>query len=96
MKAAGMDLGYGRRLPARLKAHGLVQVDAEARIPLWQGGSAFSQMMRANWNQLHDAMVASGIVSEEELASDLERLDDPAFMSFASTMWAAWGRKPAA
>jgi SAM-dependent methyltransferase len=94
MKAAGMDTGYGRRLPARLKAHGLVQVDAEARIPLWQGGSAFSQLMRANWNQLHDAMVASGIVSEKELASDLERLDDPAFMSFASTMWAAWGRKP--
>jgi len=39
-------------------------------------------------------MVASGLVTEAELASDLERLDDPAFMSLGSAMWSAWGRKP--
>jgi hypothetical protein len=50
---------------------------------------------RANWNQLHHQMVAQALISEAELASDLERLDDPAFMSFAQTMWSAWGRKPA-
>jgi SAM-dependent methyltransferase len=94
MTAAGVDLGYGRRLAARLKAHGLVEVDAEAHIPLWQGGSAFSQLMKANWNQLHDEMVGGGLVTEAELASDLKRLDDPGLMSFASTMWSAWGRKP--
>jgi hypothetical protein len=90
MRAAGGDVGYGRRLPSRLKAHGLVEVDAEASIPLWQGGSPFSQLMKANWHQMHDQMVAS----EAELADDLERLEDPAFMSFAETMWSAWGRKP--
>ncbi len=94
MQAAGVDIGYGRLLAARLKAHGLVQVDAEARIPLWQGGSAFSQLIKTNWNQLHAQMVACGLVTEAELASDLERLDDPAFMSIGSTMWSAWGRKP--
>ncbi len=94
MEAAGVDVGYGRRLAARLKAHGLVEVDAEASIPLWQGGSPFSQLIKANWNQLHDQMAASGLVTEAQLADDLERLDDPAFMSFAETMWSAWGRKP--
>jgi SAM-dependent methyltransferase len=94
MQAAGLDLGYGRRLPAQLKAHGLVHVDAEGRIPLWQGGSAFSRLQRANVTQLRDPMIASGLVTEDELAADLERLDDPAFMSFAATIWAAWGRKP--
>jgi SAM-dependent methyltransferase len=94
MEAAGVEIGYGRRLAARLKAHGLVEVDAEASIPLWQGGSPFSQLIKANWNQLHDQMVASGLVTEAELADDLQRLEDPAFMSFGETMWSAWGRKP--
>jgi hypothetical protein len=95
MEAGGVEIGYGRKLAARLKAHGLVQVDAEASIPLWQGGSPFSQLIKANWNQLHHQMVAQALISEAELASDLERLDDPSFMSFAQTMWSAWGRKPA-
>jgi SAM-dependent methyltransferase len=95
MEAAGVEIGYGRKLAARLKAHGLVEVDAEASIPLWQGGSPFSQLIKANWNQLHHQMVARELVTEAELASDLDRLDDPAFMSFAQTMWSAWGRKPA-
>jgi SAM-dependent methyltransferase len=94
MEAAGVDVGFGRRLAARLKAHGLVEVDAEASIPLWQGGSPFRQLIKANWNQLHGQMVASGLVTEAQLADDLERLEDPAFMSFAETMWSAWGRKP--
>jgi SAM-dependent methyltransferase len=94
MEAAGVEIGYGRRLAGRLKAHGLVEIDAEASIPLWQGGSPFSQLIKANWNQLHDQMVATGLVTEAELADDLERLEDPAFMSFAETMWSAWGRRP--
>jgi hypothetical protein len=66
----------------------------EASIPLWQGGSPFSQLIKANWNQLHDQMVASDLVTDAELADDLQRIEDPAFMSFAETMWSAWGRKP--
>ena len=71
MTARGVDLRYGRFLFARLRASGLVDVDAEARVPLWKGGGAGGALLRANFEQLRDAILATGRISPEEFARDL-------------------------
>jgi hypothetical protein len=38
-------------------------------------------------------MLATGIVQPHELADDIERLDDPAFLSATPTMWSVWGQR---
>lgn len=94
MTAGGVDLRYGRFLPARLRTLGLVEVDAEGRVPLWRGRAAGGDLLRANFAQLREAILATGRLTVEEFERDLKRLDDEAFMRPSPLMWAAWGRRP--
>ena len=87
-------LRYGRLLPGRLRARGLVNVGAEARAFMWQGGSAGTDLNKANYKQLHDAIIDSGLVSEQEFERDLARLEEEDFLTPSPIMWAAWGYRP--
>jgi SAM-dependent methyltransferase len=89
----GIERGWGRRLYGRMRALGLVDVRAEARLSMWYGGSAGASLMRANFEQLHDALIADGL-SEAELQQDVATLDDPDFVMPSPIMWTAWGRRP--
>jgi hypothetical protein len=95
MTARGVDFRYGRLLPARLRALGLADVNAEGRVPLWRGGAAGGALLRANFEQLRDAILATGRVTADQFAHDLARLGDEDFMRPSPVMWAAWGRRPA-
>jgi SAM-dependent methyltransferase len=95
MKDRGVDDGYfARRLFSRLRAHGLVDVAAEASIFLWQSGSPGVSLLRANYEQLHSSMIDAGYITEEEFNQDIARLDDPGFLMPSPIMWTAWGRRP--
>jgi hypothetical protein len=59
-------------------------------------GSAGASLPRANFEQLHDARIAGGLISEEEFQQDVARLDDPDFAVPSPIMWTAWGRRSAA
>jgi hypothetical protein len=89
----GVDARFGRRLPYRLERHGLADVGAEAAATVWRGGTPGARLMRANFEQLRDDLVASGAVTDEEFASDLARLDEPDFAAPSPVMWAVWGRR---
>lgn len=93
MKDRGFDRSYGRLLFGRLRALGLTQVGAEAEMFMLQSGSAGTALLRANYEQLHAALIDSGYVTEQQFQEDLSRLDDPDFMMPSSIMWAAWGRR---
>ena len=92
----GLERRWGRLLYGRLRALGLVDVSAEARLFMWHGGSVGAQLMRANFEQLHDPFIAGGHITEQELQQDLAQLDSPDFMMPSPTMWTAWGRRPPA
>ncbi len=94
MAAAGVDLRYGRLLASRLPALGLADVDAEGRVPLWRGGVAGAAVLRANFEQLRDAILTAGRVTATQFERDLARLDDEDFVRPSPVMWAAWGRRP--
>jgi SAM-dependent methyltransferase len=95
MKDRGVDDGYfARRLFSRLRAHGLVDVAAEASIFMWQSGSPGVSLLRANYEQLHSSMIDAGYITEEEFEQDVAHLDDPGFIMPSPIMWTAWGRRP--
>ena len=90
----GVDRRYGRLLLSQLQAHGLVEVDAEARMSLWPGGSSGACLLRANYEQLRTDMIDAGYITEEELEHDLARLERADFLMPSPIMWTVWGRRP--
>ncbi len=90
----GVDRRFGRLLFGRLRAHGLVSVGAEARVFMLQGGSPGASLLRANYEQLRDALIDAGYITQQEFDQDVARLDDPSFMMPSGILWAAWGRQP--
>ena len=90
----GVGRRWGRLLFGRLRALGLVEVDAEARISTWHCGSTGALMMRANFEQLREVLIDGGYISGQDFDRDIARLDDPSFMMPSPILWTAWGRRP--
>lgn len=94
MADRGVDLYFGRRLPGLLEANGFTNVSAEARTFLFRGGSAGADLFRANFIQMHDDMIASGGLTEDEFQADMTRLDDASVMWPSGVLWAVRGQRP--
>jgi SAM-dependent methyltransferase len=90
----GADPRFGRLLPARLRAHGLLDITAEARAFMWLNHPAAASLFRANIEQMRSEIVAAGLVSEEEVERDLARLQSCEFVMPSPTMWAVSARRP--
>jgi ubiquinone/menaquinone biosynthesis C-methylase UbiE len=90
----GVERHWGRLVHGQMRALGLVDVRAEARLSIWHGGSAGASLKRANFEQLRDALITGGHVTAEELEEDIARLDDPEFMTPSSILWTTCGRRP--
>ena len=88
------DRVFARRLFNRLRAHGLVDVAAEASLSMWHSGSPGVALLRANFEQLHRNMIDAGYITEEEFKQDLAHLDDPGFIMPSPIMWTVCGRRP--
>jgi ubiquinone/menaquinone biosynthesis C-methylase UbiE len=95
MAARGANTRYGRDLAARLRLHGLVDIRAEARMAMWQGGSAGARLFRANFEQLRGELLCTGLLTQAELDDDLARLDDPLTLFPSPLMWTVCGRSAA-
>jgi SAM-dependent methyltransferase len=94
MKQRGVDSAFGRSLPSKMIELGLSDTGNSGYVFQWHGESAFSQLLRANFDQVRDAMLEAGLVSERQFNEDVERLDDPELILPTPILWSAWGRKP--
>ena len=94
MTSRGVDVRFGRELFPLLRKRGLIELSAEGHVVMNTGNSPGADLARANFNQLHDGLVASGRVTEQEFQADLGRLEDPMFIWPSSILWTVWGRKP--
>ena len=94
MFARGVNNRFGRELFPLLVSMGLADVAAEGHATMFRGGSAGARLMRANFEQLHDAIIATGRITEEEFQQDLIRLDDPATIWPSQILWTVRARKP--
>jgi len=94
MTANGVDLHYGRKIIGLLRAEKLVEVSSEGRIFMWTGRSSGAALLRANFEQLREAMIVSGLITEQQFAEDVAHLEGPNFIMPSPILWATWGRVP--
>jgi SAM-dependent methyltransferase len=85
---------YGRRLVARLRAHNLVEIAAEGRVFMYEGGTSGADLTRAAISQTRDEMIDAGAISAAEIEHDLLQLNKSHFMMPSPIMWAVRGRCP--
>ena len=93
MASRGANTRYGRDLAARMRALGLVDVRAHGRMAMWHGGSAGARLFRANFEQLREALLGVGLLTQDELDADLARLDNPDTLFPSPVMWTVCGRR---
>jgi SAM-dependent methyltransferase len=90
----GADTTYPRQLPWRLRAAGLTEVGAAGHVDYATGGSAAAQVLRANIDQVGDAMATAGLVTREDIAAYRDTVDDPELILNLPLFVSAWGRRP--
>ncbi len=93
MASRGANTRYGRDLAARMRAHGLVDIRADGRTALWQGGSTGARLYRANFEQLREELLRRDLLTQRELDDDLARLDDPSTLFPSPVMWTVRGHR---
>jgi SAM-dependent methyltransferase len=94
MADRGFDRRYGRRLFRQFRACGLSEVTAEARMFMCAGGSPGAALIRANLEQLRDALIDGGYVTRSQFVDDIAALDRPDFVMPSSILWSVRGRRP--
>ncbi|MFD4429877.1 class I SAM-dependent methyltransferase [Nocardia sp. NPDC058497] len=90
---AGASQSWARHLPEHLEALGLVDIQADAEIPIFRGGSPMARMWKLTWVQAHDALVALGVSPEVITAAQAE-LDDEQRWLYAPPTVRVWARAP--
>ena len=93
LEDGGVNRRYGRLLSGLLREGGLTSVGASAQLFMWRSGSPGIAMMRANFEQLREAMIEANYVTPQQFNEDLARLNNPSFMMPSSILWSAWGRR---
>lgn len=93
MRDSGIDPEYGRRLPQRLAARGLLEIGGESDSHVVRGGSRHAEMVRLAYLQIGDRIAGRGI-SADEIASVLDLYADPRFVAMSPVVVVAWGRRP--
>jgi hypothetical protein len=94
MAPRGLNPRYGRDLAARMRAPSLVDIRAQGRMTMWQGGSTGARLLRASLEQLREKLLRIGLLTPAELDDDLTRLDDPRTLFPSPVMWTVCGRRP--
>jgi SAM-dependent methyltransferase len=89
----GVDLSYGRTLPRRLRAAGLVNVAADAAFPVTH--PACNALETATINLIRDQLLDHGIATEAEVAEHLDNVAAGRLDLTQPPMISCWGRKNA-
>jgi SAM-dependent methyltransferase len=90
---AGANQAWARNLPTHLEALGLVDIEADAEIPVFRGGSPLARMWNLTWVQVRDTLVALG-VSHKVIAAARAELEDEHRWLYAPPTVRAWARAP--
>jgi SAM-dependent methyltransferase len=90
----GVDLAYGRSLPRRLRAAGLVGVAADAYFPV--SDPACNHLEVATINLIRDQLLDHGIATQDEIAQHLSAVAAGKLDLTQPPMISCWGRRPPA
>ncbi|WP_240812731.1 methyltransferase domain-containing protein [Streptomyces sp. DASNCL29] len=88
----GVDLAFGRTLPALLRGAGLHDVRAEGFFPLTS--PACRELEAATVRQLRGRLVAGGLATEQEIERHLDHLRGEGMDVTTAPLITCWGRRP--
>jgi ubiquinone/menaquinone biosynthesis C-methylase UbiE len=94
MRAHSMDPFYGRSAFSELRTHGLSAPGSEGRVFCWGGGSPGTTAWRLTFERLHDEMIATDLITPDELATVIRLFDDPSTTLLSQATVAVWGQRP--
>jgi hypothetical protein len=94
LTSAGVDWTFARTMPALLQRHGLLDVKAESEVQIFEGGSAWAELLRLSVRQAWDAGFTGGATEDEVEAWDTE-LSRSGQWFHGFGLVAAWGRRAA-
>ena len=90
LEERGADLEFARRLPRLLRAAGLVEVEADAYMPL--ALPAGVELEKANVNQVRDQLIAGGHATALEVEEYLGALEARRIDVATAPLISVWGR----
>jgi SAM-dependent methyltransferase len=88
----GADLAFGRTLPARMRAAGIVDVTADAWFPVTDPVSAVLE--RVTVEQMREGLVVAGLASGAEVDGHLANIDAGRLDLTTAPLVSARGRRP--
>lgn len=96
LAAHGVDTRYGMKLPGALRAAGLVDVEADARLRVVSLGTPDAEAFVLKLEQFRDALVEEGWVARETVDQVIAeaRCPEGDAVHYPPLTVAAWGRKP--
>jgi SAM-dependent methyltransferase len=93
-RSGGLDTYFGRKMPAAMRAVGLVDIGNEGRVWVMEAGSPGAEWLRLSMDQVRARLVGPGKLSEGELDEELRNLTHSDFQAYSPIIMAAWGRRP--
>jgi SAM-dependent methyltransferase len=93
MASGGADARSGRLLHGKFRALELTEVAAEGRMLMFDRTNGGTEIMRVNFEQVGPRLIEAGLIDEQQLERDLERLDDEDFAAPSPIMWSVRGRR---
>jgi SAM-dependent methyltransferase len=94
LDAAGFAPLFGRRLAGLFGDQGVVDIDCEARSRMLRGGTPEMELFTLTIERVRPAMVAAGLISDQEVVEALALCADPSFTVMSPALVSAWGRIP--
>ncbi|WP_078600700.1 methyltransferase domain-containing protein [Streptomyces violens] len=94
MRAGGGDPHWGRRVPAAMRAAGLVDIDPQPFIESRHAASAGLRLQLHHTYHLRDKLIAAGM-TERDLEEVRALMRDPSFRAASSILYSTQGRRPA-
>lgn len=93
LRAGGGDPHWGRRVPAAMRAAGLVDIDTRPHVGLRRAGSPELRLQLHHTHHLRERLIAAGM-TERQLDDVRTLLLDPSFCAVSSTLYSVQGRRP--
>ncbi|MFC0532078.1 class I SAM-dependent methyltransferase [Phytohabitans kaempferiae] len=91
----GANLPWASRVPLAMLTAGLELVHSEGSMRLAKGGEPLCLLHESNSLQLHTRLVATGLVTADQLRLLREAMNDPQTLAYSYQMFTTVGRKTA-
>lgn len=93
-KTVGSDFGWAGSLPLYLEDAGLTEVGTQGFMYAARAGAAATNVVSRTVDQLAEAMLAAGTVTDQDLAEYRALIQDPRYLDYnGNSLIAAWGRR---